>query len=157
MRVLHRFPVEALIGELVSFLIRRAGMAFIILRFGQLMLQQDDIVRGCSAEGHPHPGFGDIGVRVVSPIFDPDVITVVVGNAQRMLFSEEMIFDSLQLCPVESHGAIVPRHIGECCDHSVDVSVSTADVVVNVVGPGILCLCVVGIAWPSGTTCLDIR
>ncbi|MEU4646193.1 hypothetical protein [Nocardia fluminea] len=157
MRVLHRFPVEPLIGELVSFLISRAGMAFIILRFGQLMLQQDDIVGGCSAECHPHPGFGDIGVRVVTPIFDPDVITVVVGNAQRMLFSEEMVFDSLQIGPVESHGAIVPRHIGECCDHSVDIGVSTADVVVSAVGPGILCLRVVGIAWSSGATCLDIR
>lgn len=155
--MLHRFPVEAQIGELVSFLIRRPWMAFIILRFGQLMLQQDDVVGSCSAEGHPHPGFGDIGVRVVSPIFDPDVITVVVGNAQRMLFSEEMIFDSLQLSPIESYGAIAALHLGECCDHSVDVIVGTADVVVSVVGPGILRLGVVDVARASRATCLDIR
>jgi len=117
-----------LVGELVRLRIGRTRVLAQVGRLGQLVLQEQEVLRQGPSVLEPDPRLGDVRVAVEPP----GLHTALVGRDQ-VLVAHEVLLDLLDLVPGEAGAAVGPGGLAEVVGDPVHVAVVGPEPVVRLV------------------------
>ncbi|MCI4065036.1 hypothetical protein MRQ36_21710 [Micromonospora sp. R77] len=123
-------PVVLLVGGLVSGTVVRLGMLAHVVRLGQLVSEQDQVLRQRVPLPQPDPRLGDVGRRVEPPHLDRAVVV-----PDRVVLDHQVLLDLVDLGRREGTAAVGAGGVGEVGGDLGDVRVVGAEPVVRPVRP----------------------
>jgi hypothetical protein len=148
--------VELLVRVGVRLLVGHARMASLVARFGQLMFNEDDVLREHPAISQPDPALCHDRIWVVSGGSMTDEPAVVIIGSQQVLLVEHVVLNLADLVLPEADRTVAADYVGQVTGDVSHVAVRSSEQLVRLCGPTVLCLAVERVPGPDASAAVEI-